>query len=251
MNIVRTIKRNMPTILAIVASAGVVGTAVLSGKASIKASANVQKAKREKEVVTKIEVVKIAAPSYILTAVCGVTTIACIIGSNTLNRKQIASLIGAYALLKKSYDEYQNKVRELYGDDDPVRNAIVQDRYTDSAVSDFKDDETLLFYDEYHEEFFHRKMIEVLDAEYQLNRKFVTDGEASLNDFFRLLGLPETEEGDILGWSLEACCDFFAFTWIDFQHPLIKMEDGMECHILEFVSKPFAGYAYRTPPWND
>lgn len=249
MKLVRLVKRNLPTIFAIGASIGVVGTAILSGRASVKASDKIREAKRDNPDLTKTDVVKMAAPSYVLTAVCGATTIACIIGSNQLNRKQIASLIGAYAMLKKSYEEYRDKALAMYGEDDPIRNAIVEDHYKEADISDYGDDETLLFYDKYHGEFFHRKMIEVLDAEYQLNRKFVTDGEASLNDFFRLLTLPEIEDGDTIGWSLEACCDFYAFSWIDFEHPLIKMEDGMECHVLEIVNEPFAGFEYRVP-WD-
>lgn len=48
-------------------------------------------------------------------AVLGAGTIGCIIGSNMLSRKEIASLSAAYVALGKSYQEYRRQVAERIG----------------------------------------------------------------------------------------------------------------------------------------
>ena len=68
------------------------------------------------------------------------------------------------------------------------------------------------------------------------------DGEASLNDFFELLGLNEMKIGDALGWSQECICDFYNPAWIDFEHELVTMEDGMECYIINILVSPMIDY---------
>ena len=110
------IKRNGATILSVVGAAGVIGTAVLAVKATPKALTLLDLAKKEKgEKLTKLEVVKIAGPAYIPSILMGVSSIACIIGSNVLNKQKQAALVGAYTMLDQSYKEYKNKVVELYG----------------------------------------------------------------------------------------------------------------------------------------
>ena len=86
-------------------------------------------------------------------------------------------------------------------------------------------------------------MLEVQNAEYLLNRKIVTEGEACLNDFLKLLGLSEINGGDELGWSLEAGCAFYGYSWIDFEHELVELtEDGLECYIIHIAEEPTIGY---------
>lgn len=75
-------------------------------------------AKKEKgEPLTKFEVIKVAGPLYIPSILIGVSSIACIVGSNVLNKQKQAALVSAYTMLDQSYKEYKNKVIELYGDE--------------------------------------------------------------------------------------------------------------------------------------
>ena len=159
-----------------------------------------------------------------------------------LDRKQQTALTGAYILLENAYKEYKDKVKKLLGDDADanIRESIAKDKY--DKREDATSEDGVLFYEEHYGKFFERTKEEVLRAEYLLNKKFVSCGYASLNDFYELLDLPTTEIGSILGWSVAAADAFYGYCWIDFEHQLVKMDDGLESYIIEMPDRPMADY---------
>lgn len=110
----RFLRKHGGTLLAIGASVGVVLTAIETGKATIKAEKLVELNKDVPEYDMK-EKVKDCWHFYIPAAVLGAGTIGCIIGSNMLSRKEIASLSAAYVALGKSYQQYRRQVAERIG----------------------------------------------------------------------------------------------------------------------------------------
>lgn len=239
--IIPSLKRASPTILSCIAAIGTVATAVLAVKATPKAIEYIQMNTGYNhdgvmEVPSKEEIVKATWKNYIPAVAVGLGTIVCILSANGLNRKQQATITSAYVLLENAYKEYKNKLKDIYGEetDTEVRKAVAKDNYTgDPDVTDGK----LLFYDEYSNRYFERTMEEVIDAEYHLNREFILEGDVKLNKFYELLGLPETELGAVVGWDSESAAAFFGYQWIDFEHDLVVMDDGLECYI---VHMPFA-----------
>lgn len=226
-------KRNASTILTCVGGIGVVATAVVAVKDTPKAMQIIEKKTEEKgEDLTTIEKIKVAGPVYIPAVAIGVSTLACIFGANTLNKRTQASLMSAYALLDSSYKEYKNKVEELYGEgaSDRVQGEVARDKYNQDDIS--RDDEKLLFYDYFSERYFHSTMEEVMQAEYDINRELHTKDYAYLNEFYDLLGLDHIQSGWDLGWSMGASLSHYWKTWIDFKHEKVEMEDGMECYIV-------------------
>lgn len=239
--IIPSLKRTSPTILSCIAAIGTVATAVLAVKATPKAIEYIQMNTGYNhdgvmEVPSKEEIVKATWKNYIPAVAVGLGTIVCILSANGLNRKQQATITSAYVLLENAYKEYKNKLKDIYGEetDTEVRKAVAKDNYTgDPDVTDGK----LLFYDEYSNRYFERTMEEVIDAEYHLNREFILEGDVKLNKFYELLGLPGTELGAVVGWDCESAAAFFGYQWIDFEHDLVVMDDGLECYI---VHMPFA-----------
>ena len=59
---------------------------------------------------TKKQIVLICWKAYVPAVILGGGTIACILSSNALNKKQIASLTAGYMALGKAYQEYRQKV---------------------------------------------------------------------------------------------------------------------------------------------
>lgn len=247
-------KRHSSTILTAIGAAGVVITTASAIHATPKALMLIEQAKLEKvddenpitdyhPILTPFEIVEATWRCYIPSILIGSATIACIFGANALNRKQQATIASAYIFLERSYRQYKNKVIELYGKDTDrkVVESIAKDKY-ESEERKPSGTDTLLFFEEHYGEYFERTMLEVQDAEYQLNRKLAQEGEASLNDFFRFLSLNETDNGKILGWSQEMICDFYHPTWIDFEHQLAIMDDGMECYIINILIPPKFDY---------
>ena len=79
---------------------------------------------------------------------------------------------------------------------------------------------------------------EVMAAEYHLNRNFIIAGGVTLNMLYDFLGLPQTKEGEELGWSL---CD--GYCWIDFEHTLLSKDDGgMPVYSIDAVFSPHDEY---------
>lgn len=233
------LKRNGSTILTCVGSIGVVATAVVAVKATPKAIKLLEQAEVEKEEpLTVIEKVRVAGPTYIPAILLGASTIACVFGANVLNKRNQAALLSAYALLDNSYKEYKKKVTELYGEnaDAHVRSELAKDKYNESDI-EYEDDK-LLFYDEYRQEYFNATMEDVLNAEYVLNRDFSYHGYSTLNEFYDLLKLPRTDYGDILGWAAWEIYERQWYNWIEFNHRKVELEDGMECYIIEILTEP-------------
>ena len=238
------LKRNSSVILAFASAAGVVATAVLAVKETPRAVTIFERVKEESdEEPTKLDYFKATWKCYIPAASVGVSTIACILGANALNKRQQAALISAYTFGTKAFNDYKEKAKELFGDkaDHDIQSEIVKGKINEN---DFEEptDGNLLFYDEYSGEYFERTLVEVQDAEYQLNRKFVIDGYVKLNEFYDLLDLPKTDTGNVIGWSTEAGIALYDYQWIDIKHELITLDDGLECYFLNFLSVPTIDY---------
>ena len=132
------IKKNAPTILSCLGVVGVVATTVMAVKATPKALTIIENAEEEKgEKLSKWEKINVAGPVYIPSVITGVTTVACILGSNVISKRQQATLMSAYALLDNSYKEYRKKTDKLYGEDagKQIRGEIAKDKYTGDDVS--------------------------------------------------------------------------------------------------------------------
>lgn len=247
---IRFAKKNAPTILTCIGSVGVVGTAVLTAKASIKASKLLEEAENEKgEELTVKESIRVAGPAYIPAVLVGASTIACIFGANILNKHKQASLASAYALIDNSYRQYKNKVKELYGEEthNNIIDAIAKEQPKEvhitagGVISNYtqeieSDSEPRLFYDEYSERYFESTIEKVLLAEYHLNRNYILRGFARLNEFYEFLGLEPKDYGDAVGW--DVCGEIY---WIDFNHRKAVIgddNDSFECYIIEMPYYP-------------
>jgi hypothetical protein len=212
-------------------------------KATPKAMLLLEEAEKEKnEPLTKMEVVKTAAPVYIPTIITGVATIACVFGANILNKRQQAALASAYALLDNSYKEYKKKVGELYGEgaNEEIRRELAKDEYVKNDIQ--VDDGKELFYDEFSGRYFESTIENVLRAEYNLNRNLANDSYACLNQFYEFLDIPTTEYGNELGWCVGEMFEMYWSSWLDFRHEKVIMDDGLECTIIYIQFPPVADY---------
>lgn len=240
------LKRNSPTIVSCIGAFGVVATTVAAIKATPKALSLIEdeKARINKQLeqgrwqtrvnkLTTAEIIKATWKCYIPTAVIGLSTMVCIFGANTLNKRQQEALASAYILLDNTYKEYKNKVTSLLGEDTNahIQKSIVEDKYEKTDIS--IDEEKQLFYEYNYGEFFERTKMEVLNAEYRFNKMFASNGYATLNDFYKLLGLPLTQEGDFIGWSVQE-----GYSLVDFEHELLIMDDGLECIFINLPISP-------------
>lgn len=239
------LKRGSPTILSCVGAVGVIATTASAIKATPKALTIVHHESRmnhdgDPYAYTTMEAVKSAWKCYIPTAIIGLSTIACIFGANSLNKKQQAAITSAYMLLDNAYKEYKKKSNAMFGEntDSLVRKAIMHDKMTESSIP--TSDEVQLFYEYHYGDFFERSKEEILSAEYRFNMIFASRGCATLNEFYELLNLPKLDIGDALGWSVGR--NIGACQWVDFEHEFVELEDGMECFIINMTTPPSIDY---------
>lgn len=237
------LSRNGSTILTCLGGVGVVATTVTAVTATPKALQLLNKAEEEKgEKLTVLEVVQTAAPVYIPTVLLGASTLACIFGANILSKRRQASLASAYALIDTSYKEYKKKVIELYGEDadKEVREEIAKDKYDEIEMS--LSDGKQLFYDEFSGRYFESTFAEVQRAEYHLNRNLQLSGYACLNEFYDLLRIEEVPGGDEIGWSSFALGDMYCYSWIEFHHSTVLIDDDLECITITIATEPMSDY---------
>lgn len=237
--------RHGATILTCVGGAGVIATAVLSVKATPKALALMKQAEEEKgEKLTKLEIVKVAGPVYIPAIATGAGTLVCIFGANSLNKRQQASLISAYALLDNAHKEYKKKVVELYGEeaDKEVKAEIAKDKYEKCDI--VLDENKKLFFDDFSGRYFESTMENVVRAEYEINKKISSWGGAELNEFYELLDIPQMDTFNRMGWSIGGIMSDTWGNWLDFKHDKVIMDDGLECYIISAWPEPMYDYEY-------
>lgn len=251
---VRHFKRGAPILLSCAAAVGVVATAVFAVRATPKAMQLLKRKEYDKddgEELSKAEIVKTVWLLYIPSAAIGAATVFCIFGANMLSRKQQLALAGAYAMLNNSYRDYKNKVKGIYGEEahKKILREIAVEKCEDNHITvgacgglwdtslDFgvDDEPTRLFYDCYSKRYFEITIENVLKAEYHLNRNFSLRGDATINEFYKFLGLERLDWGDDFGWSVDD-----GMAWIDFDHGLVVLDDGLECCIIEPVYSPYA-----------
>ncbi len=243
----RQIYRSSPTILTVVASIGVIITTITAVRATPKAIKLLKEAELEKgENLTKVEIIRVAGPSYIPSALLGISTIVCIFGANALNQKKQASLMSAYAMLNESYKQYRKSAKIVYGED--ADDKIHAEMAKDAMVSTYdwgyqvynmdmdSESERLLFYDLSSKKYFRTTMAAVLNAQYHVNRNLSIRGNCSLNEYLSFLGVEGIDGGDDLGWDISYMAEEMDCYWLDFDNYKSTLEDGLECIIIDTMA---------------
>lgn len=255
----KALKKASLTILNILGVVGVVTTTILAVKATPKALERIEDAKESEnrensEKLTRMETIAACWQCYIPATATGIATIGCILGANLLNRRQQAALTSAYALLNRTYQDYTKSVKNVFGEEGhkrvledmaiervPEDHTICTSGLFQSTTLDFcVPEEEHLFYDIYSDRQFASTIGKVLQAEYHLNRMFTLNGNVSLNDFYKYLGLDPVQGGDDIGWWVDCNDEFY---WIEFNHSVSHIDDGperpeVECLIIELPQPP-------------
>lgn len=248
----KNLKKASPTILSCFGAAGVIGTSALAVKATPKALRKIRADSRENHndpnAYTKLEAIQSAWIYYVPSVVMGAATIICIFGANILNKRQQAALTSAYALLNDAYQDYRDKLKELYGEDAhrKIMEAIAVEKANDVYIAsdgfigggsldieEHNPDDNILFYDSYSKRYFESSLNRVIQAEYYSNRDFAIGTQLSVNDFYGFLGLDPINDGDEIGWTMSS-----GYSWIDFRHYKTTLEYGLEVCIIDMDYVP-------------
>jgi hypothetical protein len=229
--------------------AGMITTTVLAVKATPKALLLIEEKKEELEVdkLAPVDVVKATWKCYVPAAVSGVASIACLIGSNSVNAKRNAALATAYKLSETAFSDYRGKVVETFGE---KKERTVRDKVSEEQVKRNPVDRTnvivtgkgeTLFFEPLSSRYFYSDLEKIKRAENKLNKDIICDpfdAGVTVNDFYKEIGLPTTATGDSLGWKLGYLIDIY---------PSAQMaEEGTE-----HEGEPCIVINYSNPPQYD
>ena len=200
------IKRS-PEILMALGVTGMITSTVLAVKATKPALKVLEEKEEEKgEELTKVEVVKATYKYYLPAVVTSTVSVACIIGSSSVNARRNAALATAYQLSSSALSEYKEKVVETIGEkkEKAIREKIAQDKINDEKTQTtpmyIVDTNATDFLDPIGGVRFVANIEKVRAAVNTTNAMLLDNDFVSLNDFYYELGLPPTKMGYKLGW---------------------------------------------------
>lgn len=218
-----------PTILFAAGVVGMIGTAVLASRATLKLEDKIQTI--EKDMVHLSELTNITdqerekmrasinlhfagdlAKLYGPAILTGVASIACLTKSHTILLKRNAALTAAYVVLEKAFNEYRARVKGELGteadqhfmngtkelqfiDDQTGKIATVKGADVASGYSQWFDQENINFQ---HIQQYNLNFIS--GHQRALNNRLRTRGFVFLNEAYEALGFPATQEGQVVGW---------------------------------------------------
>ncbi len=247
-NIIKGIKasisRHSPEILTGIGIAGMITTTILAVKATPKAIKLIEAEKQAKHVDTlsPVDTVKTVWKCYIPAAMTGVSSIACLIGSNAINAKRNAALTTVYTLSEMARNEYKEKVIETIGEkkERTIKEKVDAERIKRDPVSKkeviITEKGTTLCYDHVFGRYFKSDIDIINRAMNKINREIVINMYASLNDFYAELGLSPVEMGYDLGWNIDDGT-------IEIEPSSQLADDGTPCLVIDYSVSPKYNYS--------
>lgn len=168
---------------------------------------------------TGIKLVKLYGPSVIV----GALSITSIVASSVIMKKRNIALAAAYTTIDQSFKKYRSNVVERFGEEVDrqlkhnikaveIEKVITDENGEEKTVSELVElvDEDSTKYSEYAKFFDEYSDYWEKDPEYNLmflhrqqayaNDLLKSKGRVFLNEVYRMLGIPETKEGQVVGW---------------------------------------------------
>lgn len=242
----QTVTKYSPEILMGIGIAGMVTSTVLAVKATPKALMlmEMKKEELELETLTPVETVKTTWKCYLPTVITGATSIACLVGSHSVNSRRNAALATAYKLSETAFAKYRESTLETVGEkkEKSVRDKISEKQIKETPVNKTEVFMTgkgqTLFFEPLSSRYFYSDLEKIKRAENKLNKEIICDAfdaGRTVNDFYDEIGIPTTSTGDNLGWKIGYLIDIY---------PSAQMaEEGTEhegepCIVLNYTNPP-------------
>lgn len=257
----RTMRNNSPTILTGVSIVGVITTAYLTARATLKVSRIIYEMDREAaagipvdEKERRKEIVKATWPLYITPAISGSLTIGCIVGSSKASANRTAAAITAFSLSERAFSEYKDKVVEQFkaNKEEQIRAAIAQDRVSANPASpeliarSAENRQRVLAgegkeivvlgrkqvrcFESYSGRQFLSDREALMSAQNEINNYIIHNNDASLSQFYDKIDLRHTQFSDDVGWNLDKM--------LTLQFHVVLSEDDEPCLAFDYQHQP-------------
>jgi len=232
---------------------GVITTAVLTGKAALKADRVISDEYDKRKIIalaeqgpeakslsveyiTTSEKFKLLAPVYAPAVASGVTTIGAIVFSYRISVSKSAALAAAYGISEKAFQEYKDKVVEHVTPKkaSDIQDAVDQQKMADNPPPDkgimIIGSGEVLCLDAFSGTYFQSTVEKIRRGENEINVELGNLGKASLGDFYEKIGMKQTDISESFAWTSKSFCE------IDFTTQLTA--DQRPCLVLTFINAP-------------
>lgn len=241
-NLGRLVKDNSPVILSAAAVGGVIATAILAARAQERVIEEESKMGTAPDLKGKI---KDRWRPYLPPAISGAATIACIVAANRVEARRSAALLGAYTLVSTTLAEYKDAVVEEIGEvkDRKIREKVAEKQIAENPAG--KSEVIItglgeqLCYEPLSARYFRSDIERIRRAANDIDADVLQNMYAPLNEFYKLVGLPDTELGEHLGWNIDHRIDVVFATHLS--------EDGVPCLSVTHRQLPVYDYGKLHP----
>lgn len=245
---------------------GVVTTAVLTGKASFKASDVLKEeyvgrmkdffndpeindlSEEEQEAhkkillkdLTTIEKARVIGPLYIPAIASGITTIGAIVFSYRISVSKSAALAAAYGISEKAFAEYKGKVLEHISPKkaEEIKQDMAKQKMTNNPPPSSEvmviADGDILCLDAFSGRYFRCGIERIRRAENDINIDISNHNTATLGDFYEKIGLPQTDISEKFKWTLNNI--------LEVEYTTRMTDDGRPCVVITFINAPVPLY---------
>lgn len=236
------VSKNSPTILTALAVGGIFTTVIFAVQATPKALELIKRDSRYEHdgdpyAYSNREAIRSAWKVYIPTVAMGVVTVACVIGSNSINQRRNAALATVYGVTEAAFREYKEKVVETIGKSKELK---LRDEISAEHVRRNPPGEenviltgkgNVLCRDSYSGRYFRSDIEKIRRSINDINKEFLSEMWVSLNEVYYEFGLSETTLGSLLGWDLDQGL-------LDISFSSQVTENGEPCLVLNYEIVP-------------
>lgn len=203
------LKRNASGILTAAACIGVATTAYFASEESENAKAAV----KEKQPSNVHEHLLAVLPKRKKTIISAGVTMACIVGSHTIDARKLAKLAGSYAAIGGAFSRYKDVAKRYLGDEqyDELSNQFEEEEkelHADAEVMHW-------FYEPVTGRFFEASWRDIWQAIDDTHKMCALDGGVKFNDFLYFIGISEKPFKDNVGWDVGDLICEYDYAWID------------------------------------
>lgn len=194
--------------------------------------------------MTRIEKIKKTWKCYIPSGLVMTSTMLCIIYSDKVSMNEKIALLNTLNTVQDNYRNLKTAVDDTCTPE--TKEEIIKKTIKKKVPKELYLERTSekIFYEDYRGIYFTSTIDNVLKAEYLFNKQLSIVGYASLNDFYKLLGLQETDQGHYLGWRVDVCYSSVDAInpWVDFVHEKMEDDDGVEYYHIDYSNEPISNY---------
>jgi hypothetical protein len=233
---------NSPAILTGVGIAGTFTTAFLTGRATLRA-VEILETKNNQRIALQIdngldkrECLGLVWKEYLPPVVTGLVTVSAIFGANHVSSRRATAMATAYSLSERAFNEYREKVVEKVGEkkERAYRDEIAQERvqrnpHDDNSVI-ITDTGEVLCFDQFSGRYFRSSMESLRRAENDINKQILSEGYATLSEFYQHINLSPTSFSDDVGWNTD-----YMMTII---YSTVLSKDNRPCIAIDFDLRP-------------